>query len=102
MRVELLYVDGCPHLAEADARIRAALEAVGRGGLAIEQVLVSSQDEAEAMGFLGSPSVRIDGEDPFTEAGAAAGLSCRLYRTDRGSDGAPSVEQLTEVLRGLA
>ena len=100
MRIELLYVDGCPHQLVADARIRTALAAVGRGGLEIEHVLVSSQDEAEALGFLGSPSVRIDGEDPFVEPGASVALACRLYRTATGPDGAPSVEQLTRALRG--
>jgi hypothetical protein len=99
MRIELLYVDGCPHRGVADARIRAALEAVGMGELGIEHVLVSGQDEAEALGFLGSPSVRIDGADPFAEPGASVALACRLYRTTTGPEGAPSVDQLVRALR---
>jgi hypothetical protein len=37
--------------------------------------------------------------DPFAEGDAATGLSCRLYRTEHGVSGSPSVEQLMQVLR---
>jgi len=46
----------------------------------------------------GSPSVLVDGEDPFAEPGADVGLSCRLYRTPVGLAGAPTMAHLVEVL----
>lgn len=43
----------------------------------------------------GSPTVLINGADPFAVAGAAPSVSCRLYRdADARTDGAPSVEAL--------
>lgn len=100
MKVELLYFDGCPNWLEADARLREALEAVESGDVEVERLLVSTPKEAEEVGFLGSPTVLVNGVDPFAEPGAAVGLSCRLYRTPAGLAGAPTVEQLVEVLAG--
>jgi hypothetical protein len=41
----------------------------------------------------------IDGVDPFLDQAAPVGLSCRLYRTDEDTDGAPSLAQLRAVFR---
>lgn len=100
VKVQLLYFDECPNWAEADRRLRTALHAVGRDDVEVERVLVSTPMEAEQWGFLGSPTVLVDGRDYFAEPDAVVGLSCRLYRTSGGPAGAPTVEQLTEVLRG--
>jgi len=98
MRVQLLHVDGCPSQTVAEGRLREALAVLGHD-VAVEAVLVSTPEEADAWGFHGSPSVLVDGKDPFAEPGAAVGLSCRLYRTPEGLRGSPTVEQLVEVLR---
>lgn len=97
MRVQLLYLDGCPNWQIADGHLR---EAVVRLAVPVEveRVLVRTQAEPEAWGFNGSPSVLVDGRDPFAEPGAAAGLSCRLYRTPAGTAGSPTVEQLVEAI----
>jgi len=43
----------------------------------------------------GSPTLLINGTDPFATPGQAASLSCRIYRDDAGRAGpAPSVEAL--------
>ena len=47
----------------------------------------------------GSPTVLVDGVDPFGDDAGAVGLSCRLYRTDAGLVGAPTVDQLVSALR---
>jgi hypothetical protein len=50
----------------------------------------------------GSPTLLVDGVDPFAVPGAAANLTCRLYRDETGdASGAPSVAQLRHAL-GLA
>ncbi|WP_024285083.1 alkylmercury lyase [Cellulomonas sp. KRMCY2] len=97
MRIQLLYFDECPSWQVADARLREALAAVGNT-TDVERVLVTTADAAESWGFHGSPSVLVDGEDPFAEPGAPVGLSCRLYRTPAGVSGSPTVGQLVEVL----
>ncbi|GAA3823877.1 DF family (seleno)protein [Cellulomonas soli] len=97
MQVQLLYFEDCPHWQVADARLRAALDAVGRPA-DVEKVLVTTPDQAEQWGFHGSPSILVDGEDPFAQPGTHVGLSCRLYRTPDGVGGSPTVDQLIEVL----
>ncbi|MCV2395232.1 thioredoxin family protein [Actinotalea sp. M2MS4P-6] len=99
MKVQLLYFDGCPGWQVAEARLREALATVGSAA-AVERVRVETPEAAEALRFHGSPSVLIDGEDPFAPVGATVGLACRLYRTPDGADSAPTVAQLVEALAG--
>ena len=61
--------------------------------------LVTTSEEAEQRHFVGSPTVLIDGKDPFADRALPVGLSCRLYRTPTGSSEAPTLEQLIEALR---
>jgi hypothetical protein len=96
--VEVRYVQGCPNLTVTSQRLALALDAVGRAGTAIRRRLVSTAEEAKELGFVGSPTVLIDGTDPFMKEGAAVGLSCRLYGAGGAISVAPSIEQLTAAL----
>jgi hypothetical protein len=60
----------------------------------------SSSCPVSRIGFSGSPTVLVDGRDPFAAGSARAGLTCRRYRTERGVEGAPSVAQLRAVIAG--
>jgi hypothetical protein len=73
-------------------------------GLDTDVVLVevATPEDAERLRFRGSPTVLVDGRDPFAEEDAPVGLSCRVFRTREGLQGAPTVEQLVDVLRGTA
>ena len=62
-RVELLFWDGCPSHPQALADLRAAMADVG---LDPDTVLVREVDTDERAGrerFVGSPTIRVDGED---------------------------------------
>lgn len=99
MDVALLYFDGCPSWHETDDRLRQALEATGHADTTIRYVLVSTPEEAETMQFRGSPTVLVDGTDPFAQPGMAVGLTCRLYRTEGGGlAGCPTLDQLMDAL----
>lgn len=98
MEVTVLHFDGCPNWRTAEERVAEALGRLGRTDVAITRQRVASQDEAETWGFRGSPTVLVDGRDVFAEPGAPVGLSCRVYATDEGLSGAPTVEQLVDVL----
>jgi hypothetical protein len=51
------------------------------------------------MGMHGSPTLLIDGVDPFAGPGQPPGMSCRLYRDGNGqASGAPSASQLRQVI----
>lgn len=95
MDVVLRYFDGCPHWRLALDRI---LEATGpdRGVVTLERV--DDPDHAAALAFTGSPTILVDGIDPFADPGQPVGFSCRVYDTPDGPQGAPSVEQLRAVL----
>jgi hypothetical protein len=89
--ITILHVSDCPNLAVARSRIEAALERSGLDAV-IEEVLVATDPEAITAGLRGSPTILLDGRDPFV--GAVDHLGCRLYLVDDHIEGAPSVEQL--------
>lgn len=99
MKVCLLYFDGCPSWRDTEVRLRLALDAVERFDTDVDRFLVSTLEEAEVAQFRGSPTVLVDGRDPFAEPDAPIGLACRLYRTEQGLAGSPTVRQLIAVLR---
>lgn len=92
MDVSLLYFDDCPNWGLADERLAAI--AAERPDVVVTRHRVESVEEAERLGFHGSPSILIDGVDVFAEPGAGVGLSCRVFRTPEGLRGAPTMEQL--------
>jgi hypothetical protein len=75
----VLVVPDCPHAASA---VQLAHDAVTATGLivAIETVEVRNHDQAERLGFVGSPSFHLDGRDLFPEDVVPA-VACRVYRT---------------------
>jgi len=96
MDITLLYFDDCPNWRIADERLAAI--AAERTDLKVTRHLVNTPEEAERVGFHGSPSILVDGVDVFAEPGAGVGLSCRVYRTPDGLAGAPTLEQLRAAL----
>jgi hypothetical protein len=96
MNIQLLYFDGCPNWRVADERLAAALHELGREA-PVTRVQVEDWDAAERLNFTGSPTVLIDGRDPFT-TGAPVAMACRVYRTEDGLDGSPSVAQLKKAM----
>jgi hypothetical protein len=96
MRITVLAVPACPNSPVVLERITAAL-----AGRAADMELVEVRDEAEAARWrmTGSPTVLIDGVDPFPPGGAEPSVSCRLYRGPDGRvDGAPSEEAMRQAL----
>jgi hypothetical protein len=98
MKIELLYFDGCPNWAVADERIAEAAELVSREDLTVHRRKVATEQEAIAVGFTGSPTILIDGQDPFATGDEQVGLACRVYSTPHGLAGSPSVAQLVDAL----
>jgi hypothetical protein len=95
VRVELVYFEGCPHWRTALEHLENALQQAGRSD-SIKLQLVTNKSEAEQHSMADSPTILIDGRDPFLGGGPAWG--CRLYPGGDGSPGAPSVASLVEVL----
>ena len=98
MEVRLLYFDDCPNWRLAEARLHEALDGIDDERPAVTYELVSTPEQAERAGFRGSPTILVNGADPFAGPDDPVGLSCRLYRSPAGVDRAPTVEQLRSVL----
>ena len=98
IRVELLAVEGCPHL----ERARRDLDSVLRQGIIevpIQLIFVSGADDAEFLGFQGSPTIRVNGEDVVPEPELPMNLSCRFYRDSEGRRiGSPPIEAIQRAV----
>ncbi|HUH81005.1 MAG TPA: hypothetical protein VLZ06_06725 [Solirubrobacteraceae bacterium] len=101
MEVELLYWSGCPSHPRALEDLRAALGELGLDPDGVKVREVDSDEQARAQGFVGSPTIRIDGHDiqPPPE-GEPAGLTCRIYhRRDGRISPTPDPLDVREALR---
>jgi hypothetical protein len=89
-QIELLYFDGCPNHEPLFERVRELARERGMPDV-IEQVRVDSHEDAVARGFLGSPSLRVDGVDvePGARERGDYGLKCRLYHGTAGLSRVP-------------
>ncbi len=97
MELTVLAVPGCPNAPVPEQRLAELV--AGRPGLRISRHVVDSDQDAARRGMHGSPTLLIDGSDPFPAAAAGAVLACRLYPSDGGRlEGAPSVGALRQAL----
>jgi proline dehydrogenase len=84
LRVELLATLDCPHADRAEQILRAALEEAGYEP-SVDRVYVSDLDNAAGLGFHGSPTIRIEGQDVVPVGSTLPiGLGCRLYQQPGG------------------
>jgi hypothetical protein len=97
MHLTVLAAPGCPSAVVLDDRLATVLH--GRAGVSVSHEVIFNGDEAARWGMQGSPTLLIDGADPFPEPGQRPGISCRLYRDEDGRlSGAPSIGQLQQVI----
>jgi hypothetical protein len=92
----VLSVPDCPNIEVLVDRLRDVL--AGRP-VDLEIVVVNDDDQARGWGMTGSPTLLIDGHDPFAVLGTQPSVSCRLYRgADCAVGGAPSAADLRTAL----
>jgi anaerobic selenocysteine-containing dehydrogenase len=97
MRVMVLAVPDCPNAMLLEERLAQVLD--GRRNVSVSRQVIEDEQEAARQGMHGSPTILVDGTDPFAEPGQSATVSCRLYRDSDGRVcGAPSVSQLRQVI----
>ncbi|WP_295696437.1 hypothetical protein [Lapillicoccus sp.] len=99
MKVELIVVPDCPNEGPASALLRRAMDEAGLDDVTFDTTVVTTQLQAEARRFVGSPAFLINGRDPFAAAGAAPAVACRVYRTGQGLSGTPALADLVTALR---
>lgn len=97
MSITVLHVANCPGAALLQHRLDQVL--VGALGAPAAWQVITSEDQAREHGMTGSPTLLVDGVDPFGHPGLQPSLSCRLYLGDDGSPGpAPSCLQPRAIL----
>ena len=101
MQIELLVVPDCPHEAAAADLITTAV-ADTRVRATVTRTVITSQDQARRRGFVGSPTILLDGTDPFADPDAPAAMACRLYSTPDGLRGVPALRDLRQALKQAA
>jgi hypothetical protein len=102
MKVELLVVADYPNQASAAALLRIALDDVGLARIPIATTVIDTAAQAQRRGFIGSPTILIDGHDPFAEPGPPAGLGRRIYRNPTGAADIPDLRRLRQALKRAA
>ncbi|MEV7234192.1 thioredoxin family protein [Streptomyces sp. NPDC051020] len=100
MDIELLYFGGCPNWHLAQEHLAQALAITGNPGHHVSLLAVETDEQAQALRFPGSPTIRVNGRDPFPAATETYGLTCRVYTTPQGLAGAPAVDELVRALNG--
>ena len=97
MELTVLTVAGCasaPVLEQRLAEVLADWPAV-----TVRRRVIADVAGAARWRMHGSPTLLVDGRDPFAETGSGPAVACRLYRAENGGlDRAPSVAALRQAL----
>jgi len=97
MKITLLYFDGCPSWQAALENLRSAMKQEDLD-IPIDLTAVNSDKEAADTKLLGSPSFQINGQDLWPEERSSYSINCRVYVTDKGLMGWPTVGMLREKI----
>jgi len=97
-RIQVLFFSGCPHASATVDLVRRTAIACGLSD-AVESIRVDTQEDAARHRFIGSPTVRVDGEDiePAARRRTHYTLACRLY----GASGVPASELIVDAIRNF-
>jgi hypothetical protein len=98
-----LWWRGCPSHPEALEDLRQAMSEAGLDPATIDVREVTTEDAAREEGFVGSPTIRVNGEDVQPPGAEPVGLTCRVYRTRDGRvSPLPDPADLREALRAAS
>lgn len=100
MKLEVLYIEGCPNHRSAVEQVVSVLDELGISE-AIHEIPVATIEQARTLGFPGSPTIRINDED--IEKDVQGGLfdfsySCRTYTEQGKLSGVPSRELIRRAI----
>jgi hypothetical protein len=100
LKIELYYFGGCPSFQPTLSLLQQVLDEEGVQ-TTVQTIPVESEESAKKYRFLGSPSLRVDGEDIEPEARTATdfGMKCRIYDNEGVTGGVPSKSKIREAIR---
>jgi hypothetical protein len=97
VKVEFLYFNDCPGHKQALVNLRAALlESKIRADMVM--INVTSEEQAERLGFQGSPSIRVNGKD-LDGRNDGYSYACRVYHIGGRITATPTKEFIREKLK---
>jgi hypothetical protein len=97
MELAVLAVPDCPNAPLLEQRLAEVLS--GRPPVTVTRHVIADEAEAASWGMHGSPTLLVNGQDPFAAPDAGPALACRMYRGEDGRlDGAPTVQALRRAL----
>jgi len=94
MKIDILYIEGCPNHKPASERVRAVLRDAGISA-DVNEIEIADEAAAKKFGFPGSPTIRVDGVDvdPAMRGAQTGRVACRYY-----SDKLPPAEMIRAAL----
>ena len=99
MKIRFLYFQECPNSEPALELLKRVLSEEDVTD-PVKKVEVTDVAQAARERFLGSPSIQIDGLDIEVSRRSDAPCSgCRLYQTEQGSSGIPTVAMIRSAIR---
>ena len=102
MRVSFLYYEDCPSYDLALERLREVMDEEGIPG-EVEVVKVETEEQARELRFVGSPTIRVEGQDIDPPSDPHYALACRAYRlADDRISPLPSRDMIRQAFRSLA
>jgi hypothetical protein len=97
VELTVLAVPDCPNAPVLEQRLAEVL--ADWPPVTVRRQVIADVAEAARWQMHGSPTLLVNGRDPFAEAGAGPAVACRRYRDESGGlDGAPSVTALRQAL----
>jgi hypothetical protein len=101
--IELLFWEGCPSYPRALEALAGLMAELGLepDDLSVTEIL--TQEAAEAEGFIGSPTIRLNGEDIVDPGDTPPALDCRIYyRRDGKVSPLPDPDDLRDAIANYA
>ena len=102
MRVSFFYYEDCPSYDLALERLRKVMAEEDIPG-EVEIVKVETEEQARELRFVGSPTIRVDGQDIDLPTESRYALTCRVYRLEDGRiSPLPAKDMIRRALRSPA
>ena len=98
MLIELLYLDDCPGHETVILWIREILPELDKSA-EFKMIHVRNPTQAEELKFVGSPTIRIDGQEVFPSEDKEYGMKYRMFEGKRGENSFPPRKLIEEALR---
>ena len=87
-KIEFFYFEGCPSYKKTLDYLKEIIDEEKLDSN-LKLILVESPEEAQKLGFQGSPSIRVNGTD-LEDKNDGYSFNCRLYSVDGELTGTPS------------